>query len=297
MALATSELKPAPRKPGYKATDPVLYVSNDGDHHNVTVYPADAKDPSPIETISSGLAFSAGICLDGQGTRYVVDIDGWVAEYPAGKTKRSKVITKGIDTPAFCAIDGSGNLWVTNIYGANVTEYLQGSTKPHTVITKGLTYPDGIAIDHSGNMYVGNGGDNGFGPYSVIVYAHGSKSPSRTITDGVTGPVGIAVDANDTLYVANDHTSSTKSSGNVEEYRAGQSRPYQTITYDEPYSPEDVVVSRSGWLYVSVWPHYTNSNPFAILEYRPHSLKPSSRQITKGLYLPTGVAYYPPLLP
>ena len=92
---------------------PLLYVSNDGEAHDVTVYRADAKDPSPIETISSGLDFPAGICLDGQGTRYVVDEDGWVAEYPAGKAKPSKIITKGIDTPAFCAIDSSGNLWVT----------------------------------------------------------------------------------------------------------------------------------------------------------------------------------------
>ncbi len=141
---------------------PLLYVSNDGEAHDVTVYRAGAKDPSPIETISDGLQFPIGICLDGQGTRYVVDENGWVAEYPAGKTKPSKIITKGIDTPGFCAIDSTGNLWVTNIYGANVTEYLQGSTKPHTVINKGLTYPDGVAIDHSGNMYVGNGGYNGF---------------------------------------------------------------------------------------------------------------------------------------
>jgi len=109
---------------------PLLYVSNDGEAHNVTVYRADAKDPSPIETISSGLDFPVGMCLDGRGTLYVVDDDGWVAEYPAGKTKPSKMITKGIDTPAFCAIDSKGNLWVTNIYGPNVTEYLPGSTKP-----------------------------------------------------------------------------------------------------------------------------------------------------------------------
>ncbi len=71
-------------------------------------------------------------------------------------------------------------------------------------------------------MYVGNGGYNGFGPYSVVVYAHGSKSPSRTITDGVTYPVGLTVDAHDTLYVDNDHTTSTRSPGNVAEYGSFQ---------------------------------------------------------------------------
>ncbi len=37
---------------------PLLYVSNDGEAHDVTVYHADAKDPSPIETISDGLQVS-----------------------------------------------------------------------------------------------------------------------------------------------------------------------------------------------------------------------------------------------
>ncbi len=263
--------------PQYKTSGPLLYVSNDGEAHNVTVYRADAKDPSPIETISSELDFPAGICLDGQGTRYVVDVDGWVAEYPAGKTKPSKIITKGIATPAFCAIDSKGNLWVTNISGPNVTEYLPGSTKPHAVIAKGLTYPDGITIDHSGNMFVGNGGINGFGPYSVVVYAHGSKSPSRTITDGVTGPVGIAVDAHGTLYVAND------AANTVVEYRSGQSEPYQTIT-DGLDSPEGIAVNKQGWLYV------VNLTSMTVVEFAPGSTTPSRRQISRGIYNPTGTA-------
>jgi hypothetical protein len=213
----------------------------------------------------------------------VVDEDGWVAEYPAGKTKPSEIITKGIDTPGFCAIDAKGNLWVTNIYGANVTEYLQGSTK-HSVINKGLTYPDGIAIDHSGNMYVANGGYNGNGPYSVLVYAHGSKSPSRTITDGVTAPVGIAVDAHGTLYVANEATD------NVEEYRSGQSQPYQTITGDMDL-PAGITVNKQGWLYV------VDAGSMVVVEFAPGSTMPSRRQISNALYDPFGTAYSPPLLP
>src|SRR5580658_5445144 len=205
----------------YAHSGPLLYVSNMGDAHDVTVYRAGAKDPSPIETISKDLEQPVGICLDGQETLYVVDVNGWVAEYPAGKTKPSKKITKGLNAPAFCAIDSKGNLWVTNVYGPNVTEYLNGSTKPHTVITKGIVSPDGIAIDHSGNIYVSNHPTPSSG--NVLVYSPGSKSPSRTITDGVTTPIGLTVDAKGTLYVTNSEAN------NVEEYRSGQSLPYQTI--------------------------------------------------------------------
>jgi sugar lactone lactonase YvrE len=273
--------------PQYKTSGPLLYVSNDGEAHNVTVYRADAKDPSPIATISDDLEFPAGTCVDGQGTLYVADQTGWIAEYPAGKTKPSKVITKGTDNPGYCAIDSQGNLWVTNPYGPDVTEYLRGSTKPHTVITKGLTYPVGLAIDQSGNIYVGNGGYNGFGPYSILVYASGKKSPSRTITDGVTAPNGIAADAQDTLYVAN-HIAN-----NVEKYRSGQNHPYQTIT-DGLNRPTGIAVNKQGWLYV-VNNGYTGD--FVIAEYPPGSTTPSSRQISKGLYEPFDTAYSPALLP
>jgi len=262
-------------------SSPLLYVSSEGDYHDVKVYRADAKDPSPIETISDALLFPSGVCLDGQGTLYVVDQDGWVAEYPAGKTKPSKIIKKGMSNPAFCAIDSRGNLWVTNLFGSNVTEYLKGSTKPYTVITKGLIYPTGIAIDHSGNMYVSNGS---YGPYSVVVYSPGSKSPSRTITDGVTAPVGITVDADGTLYVANE------AQNNVEEYRSGQNQPYQTIT-DDLDGPVAVTVNKNDYLYVTDF--YNNE----VVEFAPGSITPSDRQVSKGLYEPWGTAYSPPLLP
>ncbi len=73
-----------------------------------------------------------------------------------GQTNPLKIITAGINTPAFCAIDGAGNLWVTNIGLNDVAEYDKGSTKPHRIIGDGLNYPDGIAIDHAGNLCVGN---------------------------------------------------------------------------------------------------------------------------------------------
>jgi hypothetical protein len=265
----------------YAHSGPLLYASSEGDYHDVKVYAADAKDPSPIETISDGLLFPSGICLDGQGTLYVVDQDGWVAEYPAGKTKPSKIITKGMSNPAFCAIDNTGNLWVTNLFAPNVTEYLRGSTKPHTVITKGLIYPSGIAIDHAGNMYVSNGS---YGPYNVVVYAPGNKSPSRTITDGVTGPVDVTVDAHGTLYVPNEPNN------NVEKYRSGQDRPYQTIT-DDLDGPVAVTVNKNGYLYVTNF--YNNE----VVEFAPGSITASNRQVSKGLYEPWGTAYSPPLLP
>jgi hypothetical protein len=277
--------------PTYKVSGPLLYVANAGlTLAPLTIYPADSRNPKPIATISKGINNSRGTCIDSDGTLYVTNFasgTGWVSEYALGQTKALRVIRKGIEFPGYCAIDASDNLWVTNLGGDDVTEYLKGSTKPHATITKGLTYPVGIAIDHKGNLYVSN-----YKPYSaqnIQVYAPGSKSPSRTITDGVSSPVGIAVDAHNTLYVTTQDPPSQ-----IKEYRFGQSTPFRTIT-DKLSYPQGVMIGRNSWLYVANEGQY--SDEAAILEFPPHFLKASSRKITKELFHPLGVSYYPPLLP
>jgi hypothetical protein len=285
--------------PRYKVTGPLLYVANADlppDSH-VTIYDAAINNPSPIATITDDVTDPAGDCIDRDGTLYVanegINSAGWISEYLLGETKASKVITKGINGPAFCAIDSQGNLWVTNLNLNNVTEYLKGSSKPHMTITNGLTYADGIAIDHAGNLYVGNL-NLATGNPNVQVYPPGKKSPSRTITDGITWPVGIAVDASGTLYVTNDNAPC-----NVEEYRAGQSHPFQTIT-DKIDGPTALTFNRKGRLFESNEGQdgCQNDGPYpVILEFRPGSVEPSRKEVTNGLRYPEGLAYYPPLLP
>jgi DNA-binding beta-propeller fold protein YncE len=261
------------------------YASN-----TVLVYDASAKNPSPERRITIGLLEPSGDCIDGNGTLYVANASGWISEYPAGRSRPTRIIRKGLGELAFCAIDSAGNLWVTELYvfrykrrsGPSLAEYKPGSRKPATIIMKGLSYPVGIAIDQLGNIYVANriGSSSG----NVVVYAPGKKVPFRSITDGVTSPVGIAVDANGTLYVANDFQNT------VAEFKTGASEPYQTITQGLD-GPVDVTVNEQGRLYV------VNAGSNSIAEFAPGSLKPSKRQISKDLYAPQGSAFSPPLLP
>jgi sugar lactone lactonase YvrE len=289
--------KSAVQRHGYKAEGSLLYVTSPFPTiSTITIFRANANDPSALATISDHLSVPVGVCLDGDGTLYAtnqpVSGAGWVSEYELGQTKSFRVITKGINTPYGCAIDSSGNLWVSNIGGTNVTEYLAGSIKPHLVITTGLTYPTGIAIDNVGNLYVANTVENAS---NVQVYAPGQKAPSRTITDGVAFPLGVAADAHNTLYVANEFYAC-----DIEKYRFGRNHPYQTITKGLQ-GPNGVVVGKNGWLYVAdihgAAGCNSTSSPSAVLEFRPHSLNPSGKEITKDFYEPRGVAYYPPLLP
>lgn len=286
-APRSSALKPGAQTPGYKATAPLLYATNLLNSKNwegVTVYRAEAKDPAPLATISDGLDTPVGVCIDGRGTLYVTNeppSGGWVSEYALGKTTPSRLITDGMNGPAYCAIDGKGNLWVANAYAPDVTEYLKGSKKPQIIITKGLVLPVGVAFDRSGNLYVGNDSSS---EQDVQVYSPGSKSPSRTITNGVTSPRGLAVDSNGTLYVTN------LNQNDVAEYRSGQDDPFQVITKAMD-RPADVTVDKKGSLYVS------NIGNSTVVEFALGSLMPLKRMISKGLFEPNGVAYYPALLP
>ena len=276
----------AGHSPDYAASGSLLYVTNSNPIYNdVTVYHAGAKDPAPIATISDDLNGPAGDCLDNQGTLYVmnepINYGGSIVEYAFGKTVPLRVITEGIDTPAFCAIDSDGNLWVTNIGGPNATEYLHGSKKPHTVITEDMVYPTGVAIDSSGNLYVSNrlssGGD-------VVVFPPGSKNPSRTITDGVTSPVALAIDGSGDLYVTN------VTQNNIEEYLPGGNHPFRTITQGVS-TPAGLTVSGTGRLFAA------NLERDTVVEFRPGSARLSKRSIGKGLHAPIGLAIYPAVLP
>jgi sugar lactone lactonase YvrE len=287
----------ASANPQYKAASPLMFVVNfitSSGLGNVVVYDPKTNDPKPLAAITTGIDEPNGDCVDASGTLYVGNdpgSSGWISEYAADKTKPFKTITDGLDGPALCTTDGQGNLWVTNNGGAaNVTEYLKGSTKPHTTITKGLIYPIGIAIDHGGNLYVGN--HVLYGTTNVQVYPPGKKSPIRTITDGVVWPTGIAVDAKGTLYVANG-----ASPCDVEEYRPGQDHPFRAIT-DQIAGPTGLSFGKNGWLYVTNSGIQGCSGPSpVILEFRPGSIKPSGKMISKDLHAPIGNAYFPPLPP
>jgi DNA-binding beta-propeller fold protein YncE len=52
-----------------------------------------------------------------------------------------------------------------------------------------------------------------------------------------------------------------------------------------------VTVDTKGYLYV------TDTYSSAVVEFEPGSIKPSKREISKGLFEPLGTAYSPPLLP
>jgi hypothetical protein len=171
-----------------------------------------------------------------------------VTVYASGATGNAKPLqdisgsSTGLSAPYGVAVDGSGNIYVTNnddvitIYAPGAT----GNVAPiRSILGSAYHEPKGIAIDPiNGDIYVAKAINN-----AVVIYApnaSGKASPIGSILGSATGldlPKGVALDASANIYVTNSGNNS------VTVYAAGSTgnvAPVQTIAgsrtgLDVPY--------------------------------------------------------------
>ncbi len=225
-----------------------IYVANEAGYDpntgnfsaaNVTVYPAGSNsDISPSSTIdgsNTGLNDPYGIAVDSSGKIYVANKNNnTVTVYPAGSSpgtlNESPTATiggsnTGLSEPVHIALDGSGNIYVTNqgydyatgsYYFVTVYPPVGSSTgtlneSPTATIggsNTGLSEPGGIAFDGSGNIYVSNYNNNTVTVYPPVGSSTGTlnESPTAAISGsntGLEGPARIAFDGSGNIYVTN----------------------------------------------------------------------------------------------
>jgi PKD repeat protein len=117
----------------------------------------------------------------------------------------------GVTSPTGIAIDGSGNVWVSDS-GPFQPSGLQGvvefsgsgsilSAKPYGFTGGGISYPTAIAIDPSGNVWVSNGPNNSVSELSST----GSpiSGAAGYTGGGLNGSYGIAIDGSGDAWVTN----------------------------------------------------------------------------------------------
>ena len=107
-----------------------------------------------------------------------------------------------LNYPYQVAVDGAGNMYVSNYNGNNVVKIAAGGGSASVVSTGGLTLNEaaGVAVDGAGNLYIADYGNDRI----VLVKSTGAVSV-LTITGLATGinqPTGLAFDGAGNLYIA-----------------------------------------------------------------------------------------------
>jgi len=135
---------------------------------------------------------------------------GVVKVFPPKKTRASRTIRNGIDTPVALAFDASGNLYVANCPSCyakqgtgSVAEYAPGAGVPSRVLRDGIDNPDALVSGNDGLLVVANNPSLSYGvtkPGWISVYSSTGKSPQHRITRGTKSVDSLAIDADGYVY-------------------------------------------------------------------------------------------------
>ncbi len=144
----------------------------------------------------------------------------------------------GLNEAYGVAVDGAGNVYVTDKGNSRVLKLPAGATSQTELPFTGLRSPDAVAVDGAGNVYVADSGNN-----RVLKLPMGATSPTELPFTGLSFPIGVAVDGAGNLYVA-DHNNKR-----VVKLAVGSST--QTVLgFTDLRSPDAVAVDGAGNIYV-----------------------------------------------
>ena len=268
----------------------IVYVA---DYSNHTIRKVES---SGVVTTLAGLATSSGssdgtgsaarfnnpsgVAVDGSGNVYVADTHNYTIRKvtPAGVviTLAGLAGSPGLldatgssarfNQPVGIAVDGSGNIYVTDLIGA--TGYLRKVTPAGVVSTRTLTgfgAPIGVAMDKSGNLYFADSTYNvifKLGPVGALRNLAGSTGYTGS-SDGAGSaarffhPTNVAVDGSGNVYVADTYNQTIRmvtpagvvtTIGGTAGVTAGADGTGAAAQFN---SPHGITVSSTGILFVA----------------------------------------------
>jgi streptogramin lyase len=149
-----------------------------------------------LATVDDGPEFVSGasvIAIDSAGDAWFAGQGNVIELSNAGAvlSGSSGYTIPGIGATNTVAIDGAGNVWVTNAGGTQVGEISSaGTTLSGTqgYAGGGMSSPSGIAVDGSGNLWTANGGNNSvtelIGVATPVVTPIAAGLPTTPTSDG-----------------------------------------------------------------------------------------------------------------
>jgi hypothetical protein len=128
--------------------------------HGIGVAPQIAFDPGVTTSLNAGIEDVSDLAVDDLDNVYAADAeDDWVLEFPADGAN-SIFVGTGLSFPTAVALDGAGNVFITNLDGDFPSTGFVVAASPDgsqvTVPFTGLSEPLAIAVDGSGSVFVAN---------------------------------------------------------------------------------------------------------------------------------------------
>lgn len=164
------------------------------------------------------------------------------ASAPASANGQSVLPLDGLSfrlSPGGLALDGSGNVYVTNqsMYG-RVVKLEPGSSSPTMLPFTGLYEPQGVAVDRAGAVYVTDFNNR------VLKLDPDSHVQSELPFSGLNYPEGLVVDNAGSVYVAD------RGNNRVVKLPAGADTQV-VLPFSGLHNPDDVAVDSAGNVYVT----------------------------------------------
>jgi N-acetylneuraminic acid mutarotase len=203
-----------------------------------------------ISSYTSASGSFNGVAVDASGDIFIAG-SADVTEIPAGCLSATCYISIGggnLSNLQSMAVDGSGNLYVSNSNPSLVMEIPRGCTSSSCAITLGggFTSPYAVAVDGNGNVYVADSYNN-----AVKMMPPGCLSSScvTKLGGGFFVTQGITVDGKGNVYVADDNLM-VNNSGSIKEMPPGclSSACVTTLLANLP-DPQGLAVDAAGDVY------------------------------------------------
>jgi len=144
------------------------------------------------------------VAVDGSGNLYITDSANSqvVKETLVGGNYIQTIVAAGLGTPEAVAVDGFGNVYISNFDGSDweiYKETLSNGTYSQSTISQSQSSAFGIAVDAGGNIYISDQNEN-----EVLkqTWTAGSYVQSQVPVSNLGQTAGVAVDGSGNLYVS-----------------------------------------------------------------------------------------------
>ena len=173
------------------------------------------------------------------------------------------VPTSGLSDNLGLAVDGSGNVFITDSFNNRVVEVTPAGVQ--TTVVSTVTSPFGVAVDGSGDLFI-------TAARSEVIEVSPSGTQTTLPFTGLSNPFGVAVDHAGNVFVAD------AGNGRVLELASGGT---QTVVASGLDSPTGIAVDSRGDVFVS------DGGAGDVVEVSPAGVKTT---VVSGLQQPQGVA-------